>query len=209
LHSSAAGLGPPIRGPVAKGESTQGSTYLSQNTLVDVHVTNLPWSSAAAPDWVARTRFLRYDGAINVYVPGNAPIPVPLTSTFRWQKGGPHWAQYHQTVVQATGTGVALTTEAERVFGPATVGGLWVAPQALRQLRPGQVVDRDPVTQVTVSVGQIQRTPQGTTAIVITETAAAQTVDYLYDLDSGVMLSVSNFNKIVNQQIQLRLVASQ
>lgn len=209
LHSSAAGEGPPIAGPVAAGETNKGSTFLSLNDLVDVHATNLPWPSAPAPAWVAQVRSLRYDGTITVYIPGNPPVSIPITSTLQRTGGGSNWAVFHQTVVQPGPTGVPSTAEADRVFGPAVIGGLWIAPEALRQLRAGQVVDTDPVTRVTVSVGQITTTAQGRSAISISETGAAQTIEYQYDLTSGMILSVSSLNRTTAQRVDLHLVGWQ
>lgn len=205
LHSGLAGVGAPIRGPVGPTDSREGSTYLSQNTLVDVHTTNLPWATVPAPEWVARVKLLRYDGAINVYVPGGGAVAIPFSTTLEWMNGGANWARYRQTVVQPGPTGMPVTAQADRVFGPGVIGGHWIAPQVLRQLRPGHTLDTDPVTRVTVSVGQPSSTPQGTPGVSISELNTAQRIDYLYDLSSGRLVSVDSFNKIVNQQIQLRL----
>src|SRR5262249_28409633 len=95
------------------------------------------------------------------------------------------------------------------VFGPAQLGGLWIAPRALAQLRSGQILDRDPVTRVTASVGRIGPIPSGRVAVTITESGAGEQIDYAYDASSGMLLSVHSFIRVLNYETQMSLVSAQ
>lgn len=208
LHSSASGQGAAIQGPVARGESRQGASILSQNTLVNVRTTNLPWGAAAAPDWVTRARILRYQGSAAVHVPGSPAFPTPIYATFERLGGGPNWVRYRETTTQGGSGGIPpYTAQIDRVFGPAELGGLWIAPRALGQLRTGQVVDTDPVTRVTASVGQFGRTPQGRVTVAITEVGVAHRIEYIYDAASGLLRFSRSFDQVLNAETQMRLVS--
>lgn len=210
LHSGSEGHGADIQGPLARGDSRQGATFIGQNTLVDMRTTHLPWAFAGAPDWVARVRVLRYQGSAGVHVPGSPMFPTPISTTYERRDGGANWVRYRQTVVQAAPSGLPPNTaQAELVFGPAQLGGLWIAPRALAQLHSGQILDADPVTRVTASVGRIGRIPSGRVAITITESGAGEQIDYAYDANSGMLLSVHTFNRVLNAEIQMSLVSAQ
>lgn len=177
---------------------------------MNVRATTLPWGTAPAPAWVGSTRVLRYQGEMAVHVPGSPVFPVPVSVTFQRQGGGADWARYQQITVQGGMGGVPPNvSEAERAFGPASLGGLWISPQALARLHSGQVVDSDPVTKVTVSVGRIGPTSAGMMAVTITELGAGQRIDHLYDQNSGVLLATTSFDRVLNAQTELRLVHRQ
>jgi hypothetical protein len=210
LHSGTEGRGADIQGPLAPGDSRQGATLIGQNTLVDIHTTNLPWASAGAPDWVARVKLLRYQGSAGLHVPGSPVFPTPISTTSERQGGGANWARYRQTTIQSGMAGIPPNTaQVERVFGPAELGGLWIAPRALAQLRSGQILDTDPVTRVTASVGRIGRIPSGQVAVTITESGAGEQIDYVYDANDGVLLSVHTFDRVLNAETQMSLVSAQ
>lgn len=208
LHATTATQGAPIQGPVAQGESREGATQLGQSTLVGVRTPNVPWAAEPAPDWVGRTSVLRYDGSNTLYVPGSNPVPIPLTYTFQRQAVGPNWAAY--LVTQTTQSSVPSVPEQGVLFyGSAQFGGLWVPPRWLAQLRPGQILDTDPVTGVTVSVGQAGRTPQGTDVVTITEANQAVRTDGAYDRVTGILVFFSRFDYTQQTQIQMQLVQRQ
>ncbi len=209
LHGST-GAQRDIRGPLLPSDSRQGAMFISQNTLLDMRTTNLPWASESAPDWVARVRVLRYQGSAGVHVPGSPFLPQPISATYERRDGGANWAHYRQTIIQNAPAGLPPNTaQAELVFGPAQLGGLWIAPRALAQLRSGQIVDTDPVTGVTASVGPIGRIPSGRVAVTITESGAGEQIDYAYDASSGMLLSVHTFNRVLNAETQMSLVSAQ
>ncbi len=203
LHSGTATQGQ--EKVVAKGGSADGTTTLGQNTLANSRTPNIPWALGAAPDWVRRTRTLGYQGTLTVFAPGQPPVPLRVSTRFQLQGAGANWARYIQNSTQEGG----MPTQVLRAFGSAQFGGLWIPPQGLAQLRPGQMLDADPITRVTVSVGQIERTSQGTDGVWITEANQGFRADYLYDRASGVMLSLNATDNILHMQTRLRLVHRQ
>jgi hypothetical protein len=68
-----------------------------------------------------------------------------------------------------------------RIFGANQLGTLWIDPQILAHLRPGQVLDRDPASGWESFV---QQGPQQGT-LVIGERCGAGSRFYTYDLQSG------------------------
>jgi hypothetical protein len=187
-----------------------GQSLIAQTTFVDMRTTHLPWASESAPDWVARVRVLRYQGSMGVHVPGSPFFPQPISATYERQDGGANWARYRQTFVQKAPPGLPpVTTQVPLVFGPAQLGGLWIAPRALAQLRNGQTLDTDPVTRVTASVGRIGPITSGRMAVTITESGPGEQIDYAYDASSGMLLSVHIFHRLLNVETQMSLVSAQ
>lgn len=143
-------------------------------------------------------------------VPGAAPLPVPISATYQRQHGGPNWVRYRQTTVQATPPGISpISVENVRITGSGQFGGLWIPPQGLRQLRPGQTLDVDPITGMTTSVAQVGRTPQGLEAVTISESNQGQRVDSVYDRASGALVSVTIVGNILHAQTTFQLVGRQ
>jgi len=68
------------------------------------------------------------------------------------------------------------------------VGGLWIAPAVLRQLQQGQALDRDPVTGMAVSVGQVGSLPGISEAVAITEANETMQITYVYERSSGLFV---------------------
>jgi len=73
--------------------------------------------------------------------------------------------------------------QVERINGSSQVGGLWIFPGVLRQLRPGQVLDRDPFTGMQLSVGGIDGT-----RVRLHEANSRDASDYIYDLQNGMLV---------------------
>lgn len=211
LHGASATQGAPIQGPVAQGESREGATQLSQSTLVGVRTPTIPWAAEPAPDWVGRTSILRYQGSVTHYinVGGAAPASLALSVTFQRQNAGYNWAQYVVTTDQPGSSVPSMPAHEVRMYGSGQFGGLWVPPRWLVQLRPGQALDTDPVTGVTVSVGQAGRSPQGVDVVTITEANQALRTDSAYDRATGMLVYFSQFNTESQNRLQLQLVQRQ
>ena len=177
---------------------------------MEIRPANLPWASSAAPAWVAQVHTLRYEGTQALRVPGSPAFPIPVSVTFARRYVGLNWARYRETMVTGGMGGVPPSTvQWDRVFGPAQIGGLWIAPQSLAQLRPGQVLDSDRVTKVTTSVGQIARTRAGIDVVHIIEQSDGNRIEYHYDRSSGMLVYANLVDKVLNSQTQIRLVQRQ
>jgi hypothetical protein len=207
LHTSTANQAAPIQGPVQVGESRGGATLLSQNTLMGTRTPAIPWALYPAPDWVRQVTVLHYEGSTTSFVTGGS---LPYSTTFQRQAVGANWALYLQTTPQLDATGAPAPAEqGYRAVGSAQIGGLWIPPQGLAQLRQGQVLDDDPITKMRVSVGPVGRTPQGRDAVTIAEDGAGQSSEGVYDRASGTLLSYSYTNKILRTKVQLQLTQTQ
>ena len=65
--------------------------------------------------------------------------------------------------------------------------GIWIPPDALRQLQPQQVLDQDPVTSQVVTFAGIQANSG-----VIVLSGPADQLAMAYDLSSGLLVSTSD-----------------
>jgi hypothetical protein len=186
LHMGTSSIGT-VSGPRPVGEGpATGTTMITLARIMSVRTPTLPWASSPAPDWVGRTRVLRYEGQVTISVPGASTLaPARISVTFERQSGGRNWGRYIQAISSPLGSQRTV-----RVAGPAQVGGLWVHPSVLRQLRSGQVLDTDSITSEVVSVGQIGRTPQGHEVVGIRRSASGFRTDAYYSLQDGVLVSV-------------------
>lgn len=193
LHSSTS-TSSAVQGPRPLGERVPpNSGLLSLSTLLNARTVSLPWTTSPAPEWVARTRLLRYAGNIVVGVPGVGAGPVPATLTYERQTGGLNWARYLATQVTANVPGVPPDTQRfDRAFGPGQVGGLWIPPAVLRGLQQGQTLDRDPVTGMVVSVGQAGSVPGVGDVLAIREGNGTVQITYAYDRSSGLFALYSS-----------------
>ncbi len=210
LLSDSATQGAPIQGPLLPTDSRQGMTLLTEAILMGVRTPNIPWALDPAPEWVGRFSSLQYKGTAALFVPGSPPLPVAVATSFQRQTLGNNWARYIQTQVQGAPPGMPPTTsQVVRVFGSAQFGGLWVPPRALSQLRSGQTLDTDPVTKVTVLVGQIGRTAQGREFVTITEACEGHRLDERYDRATGMLLHVNQADNVLHTLIQLDLAQLQ
>ena len=207
LHSASATQGGPIAGPQPQGGSNAGSTLLAQSTLANVRTPNVPWASDPAPEWVGRFGVYQYQGGRTTSVPGASSITIPLRVTLQRQHVGPNWATYVMTWEEQ----YQSPAQSVRNYGSAQFTGLWVPPRWLGQLRQGQVLDSDPVTRVTIRVGQVGRTPQGTDVVWLIEGNNARRDEYGYDRASGMLLYITSVQtSATNQQvIQLHLAHRQ
>ena len=83
--------------------------------------------------------------------------------------------------------GHGLPAEEKRnsvAFGSTMLGGLWTPPEALRALKPNQVLDEDPVTRYRITFGGIQ----GNLALLV-EQGPTDLLEMSYDLASGLRVA--------------------
>jgi hypothetical protein len=186
------------------GASVKGITY-TECTLKSSRRVPVPWAGQPAPSWLNQTRVLNYQGTLNVPY-GARPVSAPISASFTVMQRGRDWAQFlFKSALAGPIPSMPQTSQARLVTGSAQFGGLWVPPNALQALRSGQVLDRDPVTGVTVSVGKVEAN-----TVVISETNSIQRIDYAYQRSSGLMLQYSKVDlHQFNITTTLRFVGSQ
>ena len=205
LHTAGATQGPPITGPVAQGEGRDGSTFLTQSTLVNMRQPALPWATAAAPAWVDSVNHVEYDSTVTVDVTGS-PIYLAAGLTVDRRTSGTDWARYLFSRTLYSDVAPSVTEYMERVDGAAQVGGLWISPDALDQLSAGQELDFDPVTQASVSVSAVDATDSGFT-VTIHESGAGEVSDLVYDGQSGLLVASSYANLLLGTRIDYQLTS--
>ena len=94
LHTSSSTTGPPITGPVAEGEGRDGSTFLTQSTLVGVRQIDLPWIDESAPPWVATIDHFEYAGEVTVSVGGSPSVVLDASLSVDRLESATDWARY-------------------------------------------------------------------------------------------------------------------
>jgi hypothetical protein len=130
-------------------------------------------------------------GGSTTAAPSAPPLTIPSTVTVQKEAQGPDWIQYRQTWHQpAYGPSMPQTVVTPQVWGPAITGGFWMDPAHMQALQPGPVLDTDPVTGARLSVTLKGPIPgNGRPALRLTETATRYTMEWLYDLQNGVLLA--------------------
>ena len=188
LHTASSTTGPLITGPVAGGEGREGSTFLTQSTLVGVRQTMFPWATGAAPSWIGSIDHLEYVCPVSINVPGSSPIVLDSSLAVDRLASGTDWVRYLFARTLFSDVAPSVTEYMERIDGPAQVGALWIPPDELAWLSAGQELDRDPVTQAVVSVASVEQTEQGL-VVTIVETGPAEESELVYDVETGLLVS--------------------
>ncbi|MFZ5496383.1 MAG: hypothetical protein ACOZE5_13750 [Verrucomicrobiota bacterium] len=180
--------------PEPGGTSRRGGegTMLSEGWLVGTRQLKVPWIGLPAPDWVAKTRTLRYAGTQGAFVPGTGPMGFPLSVRISVRRAGPDWFEFNEAAEVTSPYGQPpQQAEATRVAGTNQLGGFWVPPAALAQLQAGQQLDNDSVTQVRVVV---ESAAAGRVALL--ETGAEHRTRYVYDRATGILVATSQEQQV-------------
>lgn len=165
--------------------SNTPTRLLTVSELAGRRTPALPWAGLPSPEGADRLRTLRYEGQVGIVVPGSPNLPLPYSLDLRAADRGPGWVRF-RAVETAGGAGGALpvVTEELRLAGPDQLGGLWIAPAALAKLRPGQVLDRDPLTGFTTAVASADAD-----AVTLVRSGVGQTLEAAYDRRTGLLVS--------------------
>ncbi|MEM1212780.1 MAG: hypothetical protein AAGI68_10840 [Planctomycetota bacterium] len=151
---------------------------------------NLPWAQGTPPDWVARTPTLRYVGTKSVRTPGVPQLPQLTERLATLQHAGDTYTLYHETVYDTLAGIRQPASNTPIATGPASLGGYWIDPAELQRLRPGTLLDRDPITGVTVLLGQPLRQPNGDTVLPIIEQGSHFRNVFRYSTTTGVLAAI-------------------
>ena len=175
-------------------------TQLTQMTYLGRRQLELPAADLPAPDWLGAVRQLRYQGAITVQMAGMPQFPMPMSLSLQKTGGGARWARYEvsrQTQGQLPGS-------MELICG---AGGLcgepWMSPAWLKELRAGQVLDRDPHTQATMQV------EQAGAMVVISQTGPGFKRVRCYDRVTGREVALTTYQQVGQAIHQTRLQLAQ
>ncbi|MFP4056397.1 MAG: hypothetical protein ACLF0G_05975 [Candidatus Brocadiia bacterium] len=183
-------------------------TVLSHCYLEAVRPVQVPWADAPAPAWTRQVGVLRYKGTYVGAGSGVMPVSIPASLELRVLRRGKGWLQYRQRA-QFGVPPRASRAEFRRAAGNAQWGGPWLPPQGLGGLREGQVLDRDPLTKVTVSVTGLGAGPSGDRVVRIAEVGPVHRIEYTYHATSGRLLGYVEKDSAMGQTISFHLTGTQ
>ena len=187
-----------------------GQTQLTQNSNRGLRAVQIPWANTPPPAWVRTVKQMNYAGNLAVVLPGTPRTAFPVSVQYQVKARGADWLLMSKTAQQGGLPGMPPTTATSvQTFGSAQLGGLWVPPAAMANLRVGQVLDKDPLTQVTCTVTHRGPTPQGRNVLVISEIGTAQRQDSTYDMQSGMLIGYSDMNQVLHIHTQVSLTGAQ
>ncbi len=194
----------PRTGQVSRGK---GSTAIHHARLVGTRTLTVPWAAAPLPAWLAAGRRLDYLGSYRLVGPAGATAPLGLARSVQVARvaGGVAVAQ----VVTRSELGGGLPPQdarEDRCFSSAIVDPLWIAPQVLAGMQAGQVLDQDPITRFSTTF----QTARDGVAVILGQ-GPQESVQYLYDLRSGLLVGVraTRQQPVGQVQLQLSLTAQQ
>ncbi len=143
---------------VTAGTATKQNTLLSPpstvvrfNTFKSTRFVDVPWANQPPPPWLRTVRRIDFRGEFKVEQQGY-PSGQGMVFNTGLQVIGRGADYLHLKVEAQGGPPGGLDDSQFRVNGNRQLCGLWIPPQGLAQLRPGQVLDRDPLTKLTTSV---------------------------------------------------------
>ncbi len=172
--------------------ATGGSLSLGQNTFVGLRSASPPWAGSKLPPSVAKLTTLVYDGArvTTIGVSVTCPVRIALKVTGR----GDNFLQVHKTILLDLQNGARpAQLDVDTVSGTGEFTPLAIPPEFLAKLRPGQELDRDPVTKIGVGFNGTTRGANGRPLAILTETAGGYTTrtDFAYDMESGLLVGAT------------------
>jgi hypothetical protein len=169
--------------------SAEGSVRYHHSILVGIRQAPVPWADAPLPSWATAGSTLTYQGQTSAGAGPASGQPAvgsqALTVTQHLDQAAGSVVFGRELVEAPNATGVQLPpSTTPRVFSSALFDGLWIPPDRLTGLQPGQVLDQDPATGRTVTFGG----SDGTTATILSA-GPADRVEQRYDLRSGVLVA--------------------
>lgn len=150
------------------------SRYRSRRQLA------LPWAKYPLPAWVAITRQLVYEGGNTISLLGTSiRQTVVLTVDIQPPAGGVAGAEF--TAVSSLGMGAPEERNSwDMACASPMLYPLWIAPDALRAMRPSERIDTDPLTGFTMTFKGIEN-GYG----VVVEEGPLERVSYYFSVEDG------------------------
>jgi hypothetical protein len=164
---------------------TDDSDYrqMAQVTLERQRQLKLPWrpsAKATIPAWAKAGTRLNYDGTYSVILADGSNTPIKLNVVAQVVDRNQRWLDWQlKTTIQ-----YQTPSTANRAAGMVQpFDAYWLPAEAIRSLKNGQVIDRDPVTgaKITASRGQ------GTVSL--TESNGSFSSVLTYDTKTGALVS--------------------
>jgi hypothetical protein len=143
--------------------------------------TNLPWIGQRAPAELAQMRQVDFAGTYTSAVANAGQVSWPVAVRWDISKIDEYSAQIRQTYKVDYGNS-GLPNEPQVTDRGGSLAALWIDPRALGQLRQGQVLDEDPITQMRTVVAGVQGGN-----VTLAEQGQIETTTATYNATTGVV----------------------
>jgi hypothetical protein len=193
-----------VAGPDGIARAGAGTTSVGTVTLAGVRQLDLPWPEDGFTKWAAG-RTLEYRGVNQTFIPVGQPIDMGVSVSVAMGQPGLGWVPTKVTQRLAGLAGAPpIEAASERGASPMGTSPFWIDPAALAKLKPGQVVDTDPVTRFTAKVAEA-----ADGRVVIVEEGQVDRSTSVYDVTTGVLtaVTVEQRQEVGATRTQLRLDA--
>lgn len=171
-----------LRTSLGAGQPTQAST----TELRGVRQRTTPGIGTAVPSWVSVGATLAYRGTqsfVNPMDPSAPAFTSNVTLDVRFTDVGATWALYEATIRNES-----VGEPASSLGAAGGAGPYWWDPQSLAAMQQGQVLDEDPLSGLTLSVGQPTSGPGGP-VVAISSAMSGISAESWYDATTGVLLA--------------------
>lgn len=203
--TSTTGRGGFTPNPNGTSSFAAGSTMITSTVLADLRALKLPWVADPTPAVITRGSRLDFRGTFAIVIPGSPVVPQALSTALVFGVPAATWAPFRfQSALTPIMGGRPQENAVNRVAGAATTVPVWIGPATLAGLRPGTVIDEDPVTRFrTTFVGA-----QGGVATVVEE-GPYDRYQAHYDAATGVLVGATSAqqNGVGQTQVQVRRAA--
>lgn len=163
-------------------------TQTTHTAFVGIRQLDIPWAGAKPPEWTKTFQSADYAGQYTAAMPGGQPMVQQLA--MRVEAGERlgdvmklRWARQ-----DSQGPGMPpITAKWESLAGGDGFLGLWTPPEGLAKLKEGQMLDKDPFTKVTLTVGRPMPMADGRALVVIAREGPGFSEYQGYDPKSGIL----------------------
>lgn len=176
----------------------RGSTQVVTRWIVEVKDIDVAWKGAAAPKWVEQFRQLSYKGVqTSVVAAAGTKLDRAMAVTCTPKARGRGCLRFTNHFVLESLPGMPPEEALQDgACGSAAVGGLWVSPQGLANLRPRQVIESNDLVGTTVAVSQV-----GQGSVTLSEVGPLHRIDCTYDARTGMLSAMTLTQQIGLAQI--------
>jgi hypothetical protein len=176
----------------------EGSTQVVTGWIVDVNNVDVPWKAAAAPNWVEQFKQLSYKGVqTSVVAAAGTRLNRSMLVTCTPKARGSGWLRFTNSMVIESLPGMPPETiTQEGASGGASIGGLWIPPDAIAGLRPQQVIETNKLVGATVTVSRKTQD-----SVTISEVGPLHHVDWTYDAKTGMLSAMTLTQQVGLAQI--------
>lgn len=188
------------------GGAGRGAAQISHSRLITWREVKAPWAADPAPEWAKQGMQLDYQGSYRAITQAGALPGLGTSFSYTADKAAGNCVFGNARTRSDIGPGLPpQESTGPRAYGSSLLVNVWIAPASIQKLKPGQVIDEDPVTRYRLTFSGVQ----GNGAI-FTEQGPVEQTTLTYDMNNGGVLSaiqktqaVANFGQ---QQTQLQLV---